>query len=250
MSSRSMFHECILAAILLAVPGLATGCHSYHIETTVENRTGAAIQLLEVDYPSASFGADSLAAGAVFNYAAGRIVVWVPNSSALDPATALRNMHVAGFAPDESLVRFDVAGKLLKRSFMDSHTNAVIHEPSRLLRDSESASGFSRANTILAIDDHPERDQPFINQDRRLFHHGSGLHGELGVIVFSVALPDPLFFDPEYLLGIAARALHYAIGPAKLVDNEVFAVLELGEVDDCFLQGLWRFHVMIMRLLV
>ena len=27
-----------------------------------------AIQLLEVDYPSASFGADSLAAGAVFNY--------------------------------------------------------------------------------------------------------------------------------------------------------------------------------------
>jgi len=44
------------------------GCHSYHIETTVENRTGGAIQLLEVDYPSASFGADRLAAGATFNY--------------------------------------------------------------------------------------------------------------------------------------------------------------------------------------
>jgi hypothetical protein len=46
----------------------ATGCHSYHVDTTVENRTGAAIQLLEVDYPSASFGADTLAAGAVFHY--------------------------------------------------------------------------------------------------------------------------------------------------------------------------------------
>ena len=34
----------------------------------MENRTGAAIQLLEVDYPSASFGADSLAAGGVFHY--------------------------------------------------------------------------------------------------------------------------------------------------------------------------------------
>jgi hypothetical protein len=45
-----------------------TACHSYHIDTTVENRTGEAIQLLEVDYPSASFGADSLAAGAVFHY--------------------------------------------------------------------------------------------------------------------------------------------------------------------------------------
>jgi hypothetical protein len=57
-----------LPAILLPVLALAAGCHSYHVDTTVENRSGAAIQLLEVDYPSASFGADSLAAGAVFNY--------------------------------------------------------------------------------------------------------------------------------------------------------------------------------------
>jgi hypothetical protein len=44
------------------------GCHSYHVETIVENHTGGTIQLLEVDYPSASFGADSLAAGAEFHY--------------------------------------------------------------------------------------------------------------------------------------------------------------------------------------
>ena len=43
-------------------------CHSYHIDTTVENRTGAAIQLLEVDYPSASFGADHIASGAIYHY--------------------------------------------------------------------------------------------------------------------------------------------------------------------------------------
>jgi len=46
----------------------ATACHSYHVDATIENRTGAPIQLLEVDYPSASFGADSLAAGQVFRY--------------------------------------------------------------------------------------------------------------------------------------------------------------------------------------
>jgi hypothetical protein len=68
MSSRSGIHKAFLVAILLSALALAAGCHSYHIETTVENRTGAAIQLLEVDYPSASFGADSLAAGAVFHY--------------------------------------------------------------------------------------------------------------------------------------------------------------------------------------
>jgi hypothetical protein len=54
----------IAAISLLAV----AGCHSYHVDATVENHTGAAIQLLEVDYPSASFGADKLGADAVFHY--------------------------------------------------------------------------------------------------------------------------------------------------------------------------------------
>jgi hypothetical protein len=53
--------------VAMALP-LATGCHSYHVETAVENRTGGAIQLLEVDYPSASFGSDSLAADGVYHY--------------------------------------------------------------------------------------------------------------------------------------------------------------------------------------
>ena len=47
---------------------VAAGCRSHHVEVNVENRTGAAIELLEVDYPSASFGAESIAAGAVFRY--------------------------------------------------------------------------------------------------------------------------------------------------------------------------------------
>ena len=56
-----------VAALLITLMG-ATGCHSHHVEITVENRTGAAIQLLEVDYPSASFGKDSLAAGSDLPY--------------------------------------------------------------------------------------------------------------------------------------------------------------------------------------
>ena len=39
------------------------GCRSHHIEIAVENRTGAEVRLLEVDYPNASFGADSVALG-------------------------------------------------------------------------------------------------------------------------------------------------------------------------------------------
>lgn len=53
---------------LLAVTSLLflicfAGCKTHPFAVTVENRTGADIRLLEVDYPSASFGADSLAAG-------------------------------------------------------------------------------------------------------------------------------------------------------------------------------------------
>ncbi len=59
--------SCLPMASLLGL-GFLCGCHSYQIDATVENRTGAAIELLEVDYPSASFGADTLASGADFQY--------------------------------------------------------------------------------------------------------------------------------------------------------------------------------------
>lgn len=44
------------------------GCHSVHIEATLVNRTGSAVQLVEVDYPSASFGTGKLGAGDEFHY--------------------------------------------------------------------------------------------------------------------------------------------------------------------------------------
>jgi hypothetical protein len=52
------------AASLLA----ATGCHSAYIEATVKNTTATPVSLVEVDYPSASFGRESLAAGAEYHY--------------------------------------------------------------------------------------------------------------------------------------------------------------------------------------
>jgi hypothetical protein len=68
MTGQGRIQRGILAVILLPALLLTVGCHSHHIDTTVENQTGAEIQLLEVDYPSASFGADRLAAGGVLHY--------------------------------------------------------------------------------------------------------------------------------------------------------------------------------------
>lgn len=64
---RSVRLSAACAALLLPLL-MAASCRNYLVEVTVENRTGGPIELLEVDYPSASFGVDTLAAGAVFRY--------------------------------------------------------------------------------------------------------------------------------------------------------------------------------------
>lgn len=48
--------------------GLLAGCHSTFIDATVSNQTAQPISLIQVDYPSASFGTQAIAPGASFHY--------------------------------------------------------------------------------------------------------------------------------------------------------------------------------------
>ena len=57
-----------LSALVLLTSFTTVGCHSHYVATTVSNRTGHPIELLEVDYPSASFGTQDLAPGSDFHY--------------------------------------------------------------------------------------------------------------------------------------------------------------------------------------
>ena len=52
----------------LASVVLATGCHSAFIDATLRNRTDKAVSLVELDYPSASFGTQTLVPGQDFHY--------------------------------------------------------------------------------------------------------------------------------------------------------------------------------------
>jgi hypothetical protein len=54
--------------LTLSVVLLLTGCHSAAIEATVANHTAEPLSLIEVDYPSASFGTQVLEPGADFHY--------------------------------------------------------------------------------------------------------------------------------------------------------------------------------------
>jgi hypothetical protein len=55
--------------LLVGVPLLlaCNGCHSAFVQTTITNQ-GPTIHTLEVDYPSQSFGTETLASGQVFHY--------------------------------------------------------------------------------------------------------------------------------------------------------------------------------------
>jgi hypothetical protein len=68
-------HWLVLLTLMRSIPAVAlatliaiTGCHSPYVTATVSNRTSRPIELLEVDYPSASFGTQNLAPGADFHY--------------------------------------------------------------------------------------------------------------------------------------------------------------------------------------
>lgn len=46
----------------------AVGCHSPYIEATITNRSAQPIELIELDYPTASFGTQNLLPGGTFRY--------------------------------------------------------------------------------------------------------------------------------------------------------------------------------------
>lgn len=58
----------ISTAFLLCLGFGLGGCHSAFVQASIQNHSGAPLQLIEVDYPSASFGAASLAPDADFQY--------------------------------------------------------------------------------------------------------------------------------------------------------------------------------------
>ena len=46
----------------------STGCHSKYVEATITNSSGAPLNVVQVDYPSASFGTQALKPGESFHY--------------------------------------------------------------------------------------------------------------------------------------------------------------------------------------
>jgi len=67
-NSRRAGGTAFAAFVGLALALALAGCHSAYISATVSNRTDAPITLVQVEYPSASFGIQTIAPGQDFHY--------------------------------------------------------------------------------------------------------------------------------------------------------------------------------------
>ena len=152
-------------------------------------------------------------------------------------------VHVASKTADVCLIDFDMAFKLFcERSSLHSKTDAMLHKPSRLLRDANRSGNLITANAVFAIGDHPDGHQPLIQAKRRVFKDGSDLDAKLSALVRALALPFALFGEERHI-GTSACWADNAVGPAT--GNQVSkAIIRIREVDDCLLKcfGCFRFH--------
>ena len=170
----------------------------------------------------------------------------VGSASASYPALALSDVHVSGFAADEGLVRLNVAAGLLDISFMQSHANAVIQEPSGLLSDPKIPSDFARADPVLAVNNQPESRKPLVQTKRRILHDGPSFKRKLRAWMTRVALPKSSIRKIGDFVRSALRAFNLSVRPAE-GHEKALAVVKIREVLNSFLKGLWvTFHVSIL----
>src|SRR5271170_1798535 len=85
------------------------------------------------------------------------------------------------------------------------------HEPSGLLGHTDSAVYFIRANTVLAVDEHPKSDHPLIEAEWRFFKYSADLDAELLPAFF--AFPSALSLEIPVLLLATSRTGRFAIRP-------------------------------------
>ena len=69
------------------------GCHSRFVEVTIDNQSPTPLRLVEVDYPSASFGAEAIPANSKFNY---RFKIQGSGSMKLEFTDAQGKVHDVG----------------------------------------------------------------------------------------------------------------------------------------------------------
>jgi len=85
---------------------------------------------------------------------------------------------------------FDRANIAELRSSLIGHglADSMKQEPSRFLRDIQSAGDLTRTDSIPAITEHPKRTHPFVESQRAILEHCADFEGEL--LFTALAVPE------------------------------------------------------------
>jgi len=164
-------------------------------------------------------------------------------ASSGDAAVTDAHMHVSRLAADKGFICFYFAATpadLEQRAVLHGETDAMEHEPCRLLSDAQSAGQLAGRNAILAVGDNPDGGKPLLKSKGRIFEDGAHLGGELASRVRTLALPLVLLRKEGYIVPPASRADDAVLPPMR--HHVLAAVDRIGEVDNSFLKCARAFH--------
>jgi hypothetical protein len=152
-----------------------------------------------------------------------------------DDASLLAIVHETSASADVGFVSLNLSAHLVEAAALHGEPDAVQEEPRRLLRHANRPRQFAGANTVLRAGEQPDGRQPLIEADRRVFHDGADLHGELLLRVLIFAAPDAARFDEVNVHAATGRAGDGVILPAEL-DGGSQADIRVSEIPDSFLE--------------
>jgi anthranilate phosphoribosyltransferase len=140
--------------------------------------------------------------------------------------------------PVRDIVCLNAAGHFLERAHLHGKPDAVKHEPRGFLRDAERPRHLVGADSVLAVGEHPDGGEPFVEAERGILEDRPHLDGKLPVVMQGLALPHAAGGEEPGVVPPAGRADNYASRPADR-DHVGQAQVGIGEVADGLEQGLW-----------
>ncbi len=129
-------------------------------------------------------------------------------------------VHALHKPTDVGFVNLHRTRELLERPAFHGRSDAMQHEPRRLLRYVESAGNLARRDTVLRVSNKPDRRQPLVIAQGRLFKNRAHLGRELPLAI--VAAPGATGGDKMDVRGTATHTgARHTIGPAHGDDKIV-----------------------------
>jgi hypothetical protein len=155
------------------------------------------------------------------------------------PTASTGTVHVPRLATDKSFVHFDFTtapAELNGRPSLEYQSEPMKHEPRGLLTNAKRSAEFVTADSVFAVDHHPQGRKPLSQTKRRILKNRPDLDAKL--LPAFLALPT-LLRSKVIVFGVPTRgAFRLTLMPSHpsySLNTHIFT----GVISDSFLQGLW-----------